>query len=142
VFAVTKGGSLKSLQFEGLPHRDELVEILYTFTELFNSNVFADKKRLEKIVKLLEGKSPSDIKTIINNAMAHALIKGDGNLNYEDILIELFEFNHHGSASMDQMIEYLNENGVPQLAIADKMDISIRQVRNYLSKDNQNDNNG
>jgi ATP-dependent 26S proteasome regulatory subunit len=126
----------------GFPQRDEIVGLLYTFTEHFKSNVFEDKRKLDRVVKLLEGKSPSDIKTILNNAMAQAVIKGDGNLTYEDILMEIFEFNHHGSISFNTMIEFLNENGVPQLTIAEKMNISIRQVRNYLLKDNQNQNNG
>ena len=126
----------------GFPHKDEIVGLLYTFTEQFKSNVFEDKKKLDRIVKLLEGKSPSDIKTVLNNAMAHAVIKGNGDLTYEDIMIEIFEFNNHGSASLSTMIEFLNENGVPQLTIAEKMGISIRQVRNHLLKDNQNDNNG
>ena len=30
--------------------------------------------------------------------------------------------------------KYLNDNGVPQAAIADRMGISLRQVRNYLNK--------
>lgn len=126
----------------GLPHRDEIVGLLYTFTEQFHSNLFEDKKKLDKIAKLLEGKSPSDIKTILNNAMAQAIIKGDGNLSYEDILIDIFEFDNHGSVSMDKMIEFLNEHGVSQTSIAEKMDISIRQVRNYLIKENQNEDNG
>lgn len=119
----------------GLPHEEEIAGLLYTFTDNFKSNLFEDKKKLEKISKLLEGKSPSDIKSIINNAMSQAIIKGDGKLSYEDILIEIFEFNHHGSITLQKMIEFLNDNGVSQATIAEKMDISLRQVRNHLVKE-------
>jgi O-antigen/teichoic acid export membrane protein len=88
----------------------------------------------EKLVKLFEGKSPSDIKTIINNAKTQAVIHGDGTLTYDELLFEIFEFNNHGLVSFDKMIEFLNDNGISQAAIADKMNVSLRQVRNYLNK--------
>ena len=93
-----------------------------------------DEKKCDKIAKLLIGKSPSDIKTIINNAKAKIVISNRDILQYEDVLIELFEFNNRGNLTVDGLVEYLNDNGVPQAAIADRMGISLRQVRNYLNK--------
>jgi SpoVK/Ycf46/Vps4 family AAA+-type ATPase len=118
----------------GLPQENEIIDLMKEFIDKFKNDFFEDKKKLEKLVKILEGKSPSDIKTIVNNAKTQAVIHGEGVLTYDDLLFEIFEFNNHGVLSFDKMVEFLSENGVPQADIADKMKVSLRQVRNYLNK--------
>jgi AAA+ superfamily predicted ATPase len=118
----------------GLPVDSEITELIRTFIDEFNTDFLYDEKRIEKLVKLFEGKTPSDIKTIINNAKAQTIIKGESTLTFENLLIELFEFNNHGELTIQKLIEYLSENNIPQSAIAEKMKISVRQVRNYLNK--------
>lgn len=118
----------------GLPQENEIIELLREFTTNFKVDFFEDKKKTERLVKLFEGKSPSDIKTIINNAKTQAVIHGDGILTYDDLLMEIFNFNTHGTLVFEKMVEFLNENGIPQALIAEKMNVSIRQIRNYLNK--------
>lgn len=118
----------------GLPQEYEIIKLIKTFTSDFNTEFNADEKRLDKLAKLFAEKSPSDIKTIINNAKAKTVISGREVLQYEDVLIELFEFNRHGNLTIEKLVEFLNENGVPQNTIAELMKVSIRQIRNYLNK--------
>lgn len=118
----------------GLPQEDEIVKLVKTFTNDFDTEFNADEKRLDKLAKLFAEKSPSDIKTIINNAKAQTVINDREVLQYEDVLIELFEFNRHGNLTIEKLVEFLNENGVPQNTIAERMNVSIRQIRNYLNK--------
>ena len=118
----------------GLPSEIEIAELIKTFTTDFETEFNADEKRFERLVKLLIGKSPSDIKNIINNAKAQTVINGRDVLLYEDVLVEYFEFHHHGNVSIDKLVEFLKENGIPQTAIADRMKVSLRQIRNYLNK--------
>jgi SpoVK/Ycf46/Vps4 family AAA+-type ATPase len=118
----------------GTPHDGEIIELIKTFSDGFNTDFGNDEKRTDKLVKLLQGKTPSDIKSVINNAKAQAIINGRDILAYEDLLVELFEFNHHIGLTVDKLVEFLNENGIPQAAIAERMKISVRQVRNYLNK--------
>ena len=99
----------------GVPQDEELVRLLKTFVDDFNTDFTTDEK-------------------IINNAKAKIVISNRDILQYEDVLIELFEFNNRGNLTVDGLVEYLNDNGVPQAAIADRMGISLRQVRNYLNK--------
>ena len=118
----------------GLPKENEIADLIKEFTDTFQTDFFEDKKKHDRLIKLFEGKSPSDIKTIVNNAKTQAVIHGNGVLTYDELLFEIYEFNNHGSISFDKMIEFLNENGISQAAIADKMNVSLRQVRNYLNK--------
>lgn len=117
-----------------LPKEEEIVTLIKTFINDFNTEFTVDDKRLDRLSKLFIEKSPSDIKTIINNAKAQTVINDRDALQYEDILIELFEFNYRGNLTIEKLVEYLNENGVPQNTIAERMNVSIRQIRNYLNK--------
>lgn len=118
----------------GAPQDSEIAELVKAFTGGFNTDFVEDDKKKDKLIKLMEGKTPSDIKAIINNAKAQAIINGKEILEYQDLLVELFEFNNHGDLTVDKLVEFLNDNGVPQAAIAERMKVSLRQVRNYLNK--------
>jgi AAA+ superfamily predicted ATPase len=118
----------------GLPQEGEIIELIKTFTSDFETEFNTDEKRLDKLAKLFTEKSPSDIRTIINNAKVQTVINNRAALLYEDVLVELFEFNHHGNQTVEKLVEFLNDNGIPQIAIADRMNVSIRQIRNYLNK--------
>jgi SpoVK/Ycf46/Vps4 family AAA+-type ATPase len=118
----------------GAPQENEINELLRTFTADFKTDFISDEKKLDRAIKLMEGKTPSDIKSIVNNAKAHAIINGSEILKYEELLVEVFEFNHHGDLVIEKLVEFLNDNGIPQAAIADRMKTSVRQVRNYLNK--------
>lgn len=118
----------------GTPQDGEIIELVKAFTDGFITDFSNDEKRNDKLIKLLEGKTPSDIKSIINNAKAQAIINGKNVLTYENLLVELFDFNHHGDLTIDKLVEFLNDNGIPQAAIAERMKVSVRQVRNYLNK--------
>jgi SpoVK/Ycf46/Vps4 family AAA+-type ATPase len=118
----------------GAPQDSEIIELIKTFTKGFKADFLEDDRRLDKLVKLMNGKSPSDIKAIINNAKAQVIINSRDTLDYEDVLVELFEFTNHSELTIDKLVEFLNDNGIPQAAIAERMKISLRQVRNYLNK--------
>jgi SpoVK/Ycf46/Vps4 family AAA+-type ATPase len=118
----------------GLPRDEEVIELVRTFTAGFHTEFAHDEKKQDKLVRLMEGKSPSDIKTIINNAKAQTIISGRAILAYEDLLAEIFEFNNHSDMTIEKLVEFLNDNGIAQAAIADRLKISVRQVRNYLNK--------
>ncbi|HTN45189.1 MAG TPA: ATP-binding protein [Flavipsychrobacter sp.] len=117
-----------------LPAEGEVAQLIKNFTQDFPSDFLHDEKKFERLTKLFVSKSPADIKTIINNTKAHAIINSKVAMAYEDILVELFEFNNHNDLTIEKFIEFLNENGIAQTSIADRMKISVRQVRNYLNK--------
>ncbi len=118
----------------GTPQDGEIAELVKTFTDSFKTDFVGDDKKSDKLTRLLEGKTPSDIKGVVNNAKAQAIINGKDVLAYEDLLVEVFEFNNHGDLTLDKLVEFLNDNGIPQAAIAERMKVSLRQVRNYLNK--------
>ena len=98
--------------------------------ELYSENYkhdFSSDKKMEKIIHLLSRKTPADIKTIVTNAITQAVIQEKEEINAEDLLIEIFQFEKHGNFTADELIKYLNDNGVPKLQIADILNISDRK---------------
>ncbi len=116
----------------GQPDADGIFKLLELYLKDFKNDLTIDKKRYDKLVQLLVKKSPSDIKTIIQNAITQAVITKKDTVLFEDLLIQIFQFETRGQFNYEEFIKFLNDNGVPQLQIADLLNVSIRQVRNNL----------
>ncbi len=117
----------------GLPVKEEINELLHLYFEGSNCDFLNEVKKTEKISSLLDKLSPSNIKTICQNTIAKNIIEGKPNISYEDLLVQIFLFNHHGSYSQEELISFLNDQGVSQNLIKELCKISIRQVRNVLN---------
>ncbi|MDR3600860.1 MAG: ATP-binding protein [Desulfosporosinus sp.] len=96
---------------------------------------FTDSKRMEKIVDLLVGLSPSDIKTICFNAKRSAVLNNNDFVSLGSFLYEFQLFNNSSGHSTLEIVKSLYQNGVSQDQIHKVLDISIRQVRKLLQED-------
>ncbi len=112
------------------PGIDGVHKLLELYLGSYPNDLLTDKRKNEKIVQILSKKTPADIKSIITNAITQSVINGKKSITAEDILIENFQFEKHGSFTPDELIKYLNENGISKMQIADLMKVSIRQIRN------------
>ena len=118
----------------GYPGESEIKEMLYSFTENYKTDILKDAKQLEVVVKLLSGKSPSDIKNIVHNAIAYCIINKKKELGYMDLMYGIYQFNNHGDSNVEEMTNYFHQNGVTQNEIAERFELSLRQIRNFLTK--------
>lgn len=118
----------------GPPKEEEILKLINSYTNHFDNDFLGDKKKLDKLMKLFEGKTPSDILSIFNSVKAKSIINNKFLIPYDDVLIDIYDFDNHGSFGIEKLMEFLNENGVPQAVIAEKLQISLRQVRNQLVK--------
>jgi SpoVK/Ycf46/Vps4 family AAA+-type ATPase len=116
------------------PSQEEIEKLLVLFFKNFKISFLDDKKKLEKAANLLLGKTPADIKTVVNKTITQSLIEEKKLIDFEDLAVHIFDFNTHGSYTIEDLIKYLNDNGIPQSQIAEKLAISIRQVRNNLNE--------
>jgi len=118
----------------GYPGETEIKELIHLFTANYKTNFDNDVKQLDNIVKLLNGKSPSDIKNILHNAIASCVIKNNKELEFFDLIFGIYQFNNRGDLNIEHMVNYLNQNGITQNEVAEKLEVSMRQIRNYLNK--------
>ena len=116
----------------GQPTIEGVQKLLELYLGNFGNEWIADKRRSEKTLQVLSKKTPADIKGIITNVITQAVIHGRTAISAEDILIENFQFEKHGQFTSDELVKYLNDNGIPKSQIAELLNVSIRQIRNNL----------
>ncbi|MCB9250850.1 MAG: AAA family ATPase [Flavobacteriales bacterium] len=114
------------------PNAEGISKIMEMYLGKFATELQSDKKKYERVIQLFAKKSPSDIRSIINNAITQSVVNGRETVSAEDLLIENFQFDTHGKYSAEELIKYLSDNGIPKLQIADLLNVSIRQIRNNL----------
>lgn len=117
----------------GIPDENLGIELIRIMIGDFECEFKDDEKRILQIFKLLSGKTPSDIKTIFNKIKAQSVVKGINRITMENLLIEIYNFSNN-NGDIEDMVEFLNKNGISQSLIANSLEISSRQVRNIISK--------
>ena len=116
-----------------LPQSSDIQRLLQLFLKSVEFGFDLDSKKGEALAELMQGNSPADIKSICQNAIAQNVLAKKPKLDYEDLLLQFYYYKHHEAASQEALLGFLNTHGVSQAAIADLLDISLRQVRNYFN---------
>lgn len=116
-----------------LPELSEVQQLLKLFLVSSKLSFDIDGKKGETLADLLKGISPADIRSICQNAIANSILAKNSSLDYEDILLQYYYYKHHNIASQVALMSFLSSHGVSQTVIADLLDTSLRQVRNYFN---------
>lgn len=109
-------------------------KIIDSFTLNFDLDFKGDRKKRERLIYLLGNNSPSEIKTICNNAITNSIINNETSIRYIEFLKEAFRHKNHGKILMDKMISFLNENLITQNEITEYTGMSLRKVKECISK--------
>ncbi len=119
-----------------LPNHSDIYRLLQLFLDNVVIEFELDGKKGEILVELLYGISPADIRVICQNAIAQSVMSKQKKLNYEDLLLHIYNFKYHGASSIEELFSFLKKNGVSQAATAELLDVSLRQVRNFFNPKN------
>lgn len=85
-----------------------------------------------KIYQSMLGLSYSDIKNIINNASKKIVINNKKEICFADFVAEIYLFKNHGDKSVDKMIRFMNDVGVPKKYMISFFNTSRRKLDAYL----------
>ena len=88
----------------------------------------------KKVYDTLLGLSYSDIKNILNNMVKKLVLKDEHTVKLTDILVEVYWLRNYGNYTMEQLVQYMIENGVSQKQAAIYFNVSTRQIKNCLGK--------
>lgn len=113
------------------PGNDETVRMLTSL--LANNTNSINKVELEKLSKLFDGLTYSEIKKIVTGAITKSIIKNADTISYIDILYSFHQYSHFNDFTESSVIRFLSDNNVTQRDIASYFNISTRQVRNKLN---------
>ncbi|ETU10006.1 hypothetical protein P019_01035 [Enterococcus faecalis EnGen0419] len=121
-----------------LPESEQRKELIEEFSGVLTTNYDGESKKINQLVKLTEGYSPSTIKSIINTSAKKSIINGQSELKYSQIVYEIFTREHPSEISEVELIRYLNKNGVSQREITEVFSFPSRRVRSVLKKEGVN----
>ncbi|MEA1960691.1 MAG: AAA family ATPase [Bacillota bacterium] len=117
------------------PTENELQQHINLMFKSFECDFLDDKKKMLVITSLLLGSSYADVKAISQNAIKKFVIYNKSEIQFIDLIIEIYLFKNHGDFSQEDMINFMCTNGVQQGIAAKYFGISVRQIRNALGKD-------
>ena len=115
----------------GMPDATNRMKILKSHLENYDNSFCDDVVKMKIICDLMAKMSPSDISTVLTKLKLKGIITGNKQIEYEDILSEIFGFEGK-QESQEAFMKYLHQYGVTQATIAKMLNLSLRQVRNVL----------
>ena len=113
---------------------DFIEKLIDSFTLNFNLDFKKNKKKKNRLIYLLGNNSPSEIKTICNNTITNSIINQEPSIRYIEFLKETFRHKNHGKILIEKMISFLNENLITQNEIVEHTGLSLRKVKDSISK--------
>lgn len=93
-----------------------------------------DSKKLMKIATALDGLAPSDVKTVCYSAIKNSVIVDSNIVTHTDFLYQLYLFKNYKDDELSP-VQFLYQFGVKQNDISKFLNISLRQIRNNLSQE-------
>ena len=75
--------------------------------------------------------SYSDIKNVINNKSKKLLLENRTQLDYCDLIAEIYMFKNHGAYSERDIVRYMVNAGVTKKAVEQYFGLSRRRVDSY-----------
>lgn len=114
------------------PGTEEITKLLELYFKDIDNDFLLNQKKLDVITQAFKGLSHADIKTVCNNAISKSIINKKGHVQNEDILAQLFLFQHNNRYVISDLLKYLYDHGISQNSLAEFANISTRQVANHL----------
>lgn len=120
------------------PGKEEIKMLLSHLPEVMDYSE-VKPRHWEKIVHALLGLSYSDIKNIMKNMVKKAVLKDREKIGFTEVLAEIYLFKNHGDFTMEELLQYLLNNGVSQQQAANYFEVSVRQIRNKIGRIENNE---
>lgn len=120
------------------PGKEEIKMLLAHLPEIMDYSEIRSK-HWEKIIYALVGLSYSEIKNIIQNMVKKAVLKDKKKIGFTEVLAEIYLFKNHGNFAMEELLQYLLNNGVSQQQAANYFEVSVRQIRNNIERIDNNE---
>jgi AAA+ superfamily predicted ATPase len=117
------------------PTSIEFIEHLFdSIVSEFKVPFDLEKKSKEVIIENLKGLSPSEIRTILISAISNAVIEGAESVSTVNALTEVYKAQHHNKVNKNDLIEFLNQNSISQIALSEWAGMSLRKIKEITSK--------
>ena len=113
-------------------------QLLNSILEEFNFKLDNEKRAKEAIVESLQGFSPSEIRTMVIGVISDAIIKEESCVSSIGILEQIHKFKNHNKIDKHKLVEFLHQNSMSQISIAEWTKLSLRKVKEITSINSKN----
>jgi SpoVK/Ycf46/Vps4 family AAA+-type ATPase len=113
--------------------KEFIMELMESVLREHNITLESEKNK-EAVIENFVDLSPSDIRSILLTAISNMIINGEKKLSYITLLSEIFKAKRHGKVDKLELIEFLNQNNISQLSISEWTGLSLRKIKETLSK--------
>lgn len=113
--------------------KEFIMELIESVLREHNITLESEKNK-EAVIENFVDLSPSDIRSILLTAISNMIINGEKKLSYITLLSEIFKAKRHGKVDKLELIEFLNQNNISQLSISEWTGLSLRKIKETLSK--------
>jgi SpoVK/Ycf46/Vps4 family AAA+-type ATPase len=107
---------------------DEALELISRYLENYEIAGLTPKRR-EHLKILLTGFSHAAVKSICQSCVRRAVLEGNQDISYGDLVRSVLEHSSHGGLSDHQLTAKMKEHDVSQRMITETLKISRRQTR-------------
>lgn len=111
------------------PSRNEIGKLISILLKDTDNTISNSDKKIENLKSAFIGFSCSDIKTVINNCIRKSIIKAENQVNYCDILKEIYFHINHNIDNEDDFIKYLLKYEVTYREINENFGFSSRKIQ-------------
>lgn len=110
------------------PLKNEIQRFIIQILEQYNFKIDKENKII-KLSEIFEGMSYAEIKKVIMSVIKKTIINKQEELNYIDIIYEIYIHQKSDIRNEKELIKFLRSNDVTQLEINKRLNISLRKIR-------------
>ena len=115
-----------------LPEKEEIIKLLKVYLTPMENSFLNDANKINIIAENLSETSPSFINTICFSSIKRAVIRNEMTLSFSTIMYQIY-VSKNMKPKLEDLVYFLNTNGVSQANIANELNISIRIVKKMLN---------
>ena len=117
-----------------LPDSKIRMQLIKYFSKIMPTDFEKDKKKISKLIEATDRLTPDAMKTIFNKAAKACLLRGDTELSYAQLILEIFIYKTPSKMSDDAAARFMIESLVSQNDIAKHLSMPIRKVRSIYKE--------
>lgn len=121
-----------------LPEKENIIKLLKVYLAPMENSFLNDANKLNIIAENLNGTSPSFINTLCFSSIKRAVIKEEKLLSFSTFMYQIYVSKNMKPKSED-LVYFLNTNGVSQANIATELNLSMRIVKKMLNSFKEGD---
>lgn len=110
------------------PLKKEIEKFIKQLIKQYKFKIDKENK-ISRLSESFDGMSYAEIKKVIMSVIKKAIINNQNYLNYIDIIYEIYLHKKMDIRDEEELIKFLRSNEVTQLEINQKLNISLRKIR-------------